>query len=61
MRSKIIGRRGEMTFLIVEVDGVTCAARYNERLHCYVDMVPYGNSVDAKAHCRRGVKGKWFD
>lgn len=61
MKPKIIGHRGEMTFLVVEVDGVDCAAMYNERLHCYVCIVPYGNPDDAKAHCKRGVKGKWFD
>lgn len=61
MKHKIIGHRGEITFIVVEVDGVTCAARYSERLHCYVDMVPYGNSIDAKERCKRGMKGKWFD
>lgn len=61
MKPKIIGRREDITFLLVEVDGVDCAARYNEKYHCYIDMVPYGNPVDAITHCKRGEKGKWFD
>lgn len=61
MKPKIIARRGEMSYLIIEVDDVICAARYNERLHCYVDIIPYGNPVDAIEHCKRGAKGEWFD
>lgn len=61
MKPRIIARRGEMSFLIVEIDEVACAGRYNERLHCYVDMVAHGNPIDAIAHCKRGAKGKWFD
>jgi len=61
MRPKTIAENNEFEFIVMDIDGVICAVRYNKKYGCYTDCKPCPYYSAAVKAAKDGAKGKWFD